>query len=93
VFPPGTTEVKSTATGSAGQTNSCSFFVTVNCQTQGSITVELGRTGLTLNWTGSPGNLESAPTLNGPWQTIATGVNSYVAPLSTTSNAFFRVRH
>ena len=39
LFPTGTTEVISTATSLAGQSNSCSFFVTVQCQTQGAITI------------------------------------------------------
>jgi len=93
LFAPGVTKVTSTATSLAGQSNTCSFLITVECQVQGGITVESGRTGLTLRWTGSPGTLESAPTISGPWSTVITGVNSYFAPISTTSNAFFRVRY
>jgi hypothetical protein len=91
VFPPGKTEVKSTATSLAGESSSCSFFVTVECQ--GSLSVQTGRDGLTINWNGSPGTLESAPAITGPWRTVTSGVNTYFAPLSTQSNAFFRVRY
>jgi len=91
LFPPGTTEVRSTATSLAGLSANCSFFVTVNCQ--GGIMAEPGGNGLTLSWTGSPGTLESAPTVNGPWRTVVSGVNFYIAPISTLSNAFFRVRY
>lgn len=91
VFPPGATEVKSTATSLAGETNSCSFFVTVQCQ--GGLAIEQGRNGLTISWTGSPGTLESAPAVSGPWRAVISGVNTYVAPLSIQSNVFFRVRY
>jgi hypothetical protein len=91
LFPPGTTQVNSTATSLAGQSNSCSFTVTVVCQSR--ISLSTGPNGLTLNWAGSPGTLESAPTVTGRWQTVVTGVNSFVAPISTRSNAFFRVRY
>jgi hypothetical protein len=90
LFPPGTTVVNSVATSLAGQSNSCSFTVTVACQ--GRITVTRGRNGLVFTWTGTPGTLEFAPSITGPWLPLATGVNTYVHQPGDKQE-FFRVRH
>ena len=90
LFPAGTTPVNCTATSLAGQTNSCSFDVTVLCQ--GRITVTTGRLGLVFTWTGSAGTLEHAESVLGPWEPLVSGVNTYFHQ-PTGKQEFFRVRH
>jgi hypothetical protein len=92
LFPPGVTVVNNVATSLAGNTGTCSFTVTVRCPGEITVTRGTGNT-LNLNWTGSSGFLERAPTVLGPWQTVTGGVNSVTLPITTTSNAFFRIRH
>ena len=90
VFPVGVTTVICTAKSLAGEVDSCSFTVTVNCQ--GRITGENGPFGLVLNWTGSPGALERSADPSGPWSQVTTGVNRYkVRP--GASQEYFRVRY
>jgi hypothetical protein len=93
VFPIGTTVVTNVATSLAGNTANCTFTVTVECSGEITTDVAPGGGALNLNWTGSPGSLETAPTVLGPWQVYTSGVNSATVPISTQSNAFFRVRH
>jgi hypothetical protein len=92
VFPPGVTVVNNVATSLAGETNSCSFSVTVECAGTITLSVAPGK-NLNLNWTGSSGVLESASTVTGIWQVVTSGVNSVTLPINTKSNRFFRVRH
>lgn len=91
LFPPGKTLVTVEAVSAAGQKASCEFEVTVLCGGTVTITPSPTGGGLTINWTGSTGTLESAPTPTGPWRDVISGVNSYTAPI-TSSNEFFRVR-
>jgi hypothetical protein len=92
LFPPGVTVVNNVATSLAGNTGTCSFTVTVRCPGEITVTRGTGNT-LNLNWTGSSGFLERAPTVLGPWTTVTGGVNSATLPIITGSNSFFRVRH
>ena len=90
LFPIGTNLVTSTATSLAGESSSCTFVVTVSCQ--GRITVTTGRVGLTFTWTGSPGTLERAEAITGPWQPLVSGVNTFDYQ-PTGKQEFFRVRN
>jgi hypothetical protein len=90
VFTAGTTQVNCTATSLAGQSNACSFAVTVLCR--GQITVAPGRLGLFFSWTGAPGTLERAESVTGPWQPLVSGVNSFNYQ-PTGKQEFFRVRY
>lgn len=86
-FPSGTTSVTSVATSLAGQSNTCSFTVTVLCDRR--VTAVSGRNGLTLSWVGLA-TVQFATNPVGPWSNVVSGVNQYVAPLSG-KQGYFRV--
>jgi hypothetical protein len=50
-----------------------------------------GQPGLTLSWSGLGVVLEQAPTLNGPWTTVAGALSPYTPPVTGTAR-FFRLR-
>lgn len=97
VFPPGITQVDSVATSLAGNTNTCSFLVEVRCASEMTTQVISDGTELQISWEGSPGVLEKAPTVVGPWEVanpqFPFPVNSTTVPIATTGNMFFRVRY
>lgn len=86
-FPSGTTQVTSVATSLAGQSNTCSFAVTVLCDRR--ITALTGRGGLALSWDGL-GTVQFATNPLGPWSNVVSGVSQYLAPL-TGKEGYFRV--
>lgn len=86
-FPSGTTSVTSVATSLAGQSNTCSFTVTVLCDRR--VTAVSGRNGLTLSWVGLA-TVQFATNPVGPWSNVVSGVSQYVAPL-TGKQGYFRV--
>jgi HYR domain len=87
-FPGGTTIVTNTATSLAGQSNSCSFSVTVLCDTR--IHFVRGTNSLILSWSGIA-TLENTTNLGGPWVPVINAVSPYTAPL-TGPQRYFRVR-
>jgi hypothetical protein len=91
LFPPGVTTVVCQVPDATGQGASCTFTITVRCA--GTITATLTQANtLTVSWTGSPGTLQAAPAVTGPWREVTNGVNSAVVPVSGQAE-FFRVRH
>lgn len=88
-FPSGTTLVTSVATSLAGQSNTCSFKVTVLCDRR--VTLVTGRDGLSLSWAGLA-TLQFATNPVGPWSNVVSGVSQYNAPLSGRQG-FYRVQY
>ena len=66
-FPDGTTVVTNTATSLAGNSNSCTFTVTVLCDTR--IQIARGKNGPVLTWPAN-GTLESTTKLGGRWDPV-----------------------
>ena len=89
VFPVGKTTVFCDATSLAGQKATCTFSVDVQCG--GGLTIHrTGEKTYTVTWTGSPGTLEQATHLNGPWSPVVSGVNSFSGTFGG-DQVFFRV--
>ena len=89
LFPPGKTTVNCNATSLAGQKDSCAFSVDVQCG--GGLTIHrTGNNTYTVTWTGSPGTLEQATHLNGPWSPVVSGVNAFSGTFGG-EQLFFRV--
>jgi hypothetical protein len=87
-FPSGTTVVTNVATSLAGQSNSCSFSVTVLCDTR--VQLVRGPNGLTISWSGM-GTLETTTDLGGRWVPVENAVSPYPVTLMGPRQ-FFRVR-
>jgi hypothetical protein len=87
-FPSGTTIVTNVATSLGGQTNTCTFKVTVLCDARVNI-VGINNNNLTLSWVGSA-TLQFATNPAGPWSNVVTGASQYIAPL-TGKQGYFRV--
>lgn len=89
-FPVGTTVVTNVATSLAGNTAVCTFTVTVTCEQK--VNAALGRTGgMYLNW-GRLGTLEYSVNPTGPWFTVTSNTNQFLAP-TTGPRGFYRVRY
>jgi hypothetical protein len=88
-FPVGTTVVTNVATSLAGNTAVCTFTVTVTCEQK--VNAALSRTGIYLNW-GRLGTLEYSVNPTGPWFTVTSNTNQFLAP-ATGPRGFYRVRY
>lgn len=88
-FPAGTTVVTNVATSLAGQSNSCTFTVTVACNPQ--INIARGANGLTLSWLGTA-TLESKSNIAGIWSPVPNATSPYIVP-TTGPQQYFRVRY
>ena len=78
LFPNSSTRVVVSATSPDGVSETCTFSVTVKCDTS-PITVGIsqsGGTNLTLNWNGG-GALQQAAVLPGPWITVSNAVSPF----------------
>jgi hypothetical protein len=85
VFPPGITTVHCLAADACGNTNQCSFTVTVG----GSVlTIERA---IIIQWT-CTGTLQGADDLTGPWLDIP-GATSPYAVATSAARKFYRVRN
>ncbi|MCX8155586.1 MAG: GEVED domain-containing protein [Verrucomicrobiae bacterium] len=88
-FPVGTTVVTNVATSTAGNTAVCTFTVTVTCEAK--VSAALNRNGMFLNW-GRMGTLEYSVNPTGPWFTVTSNTNQFLAP-TTGPRGFYRVRY
>ncbi len=85
LFPLGETVVNSVAIDACGNTNACSFKVTVGTGTQLSI-----ERAVIVRW--SCGTLESANDLGGPWADVPGATSPYSTPASEAQR-FYRTRN
>lgn len=88
-FPSGTTVVTNVGTSLAGQSNTCTFTVTILCDRR--IRAVSDSQGLTLTWDGLA-TVQFATNPAGPWSNVISGVSRYSAPL-TGKQGFFRVQY
>lgn len=88
-FAGGTTVVTNVATSLAGQSNTCTFAVTVLCDT--SLHFSRGANGLVLSWSGIA-TLETKAKLTDLWVPVANASSPYTVPL-TGPQQFFRVHY
>ena len=91
-FPAGTTVVTAIALSPSGQSATCSFKVTVECDRRASIGLAPNGREFTVEWSGPQATLEQAPTPTGPWLPVVSGVNSYTSRMGGTQS-YFRVRY
>jgi hypothetical protein len=85
VFPLGTTTVLCVATDGCGNTNQCTFTVSV---TGSALTIERA---IILTW-GCGGTLQSADDPGGPWTDVPGATSPYATP-TTAAKKFYRVRN
>ncbi len=88
-FANGTTIVTNVATSLAGQSNSCTFSVTVLCEPR--INIIQGQNGLTLSWLGTA-TLEAKTNLLGPWTPVPNATSPHNVPM-TGPQQYFRVHY
>ncbi len=91
-FPAGTTVVTAVATSPSGQTATCTFKVTVDCDRRATIDRSEDGQGFRIVWSGPEATLEQAPTPLGPWLPVVSGVNSYTAQIGN-GQRYFRVNY
>lgn len=87
-FPVGTTVVTSTATSVAGQSNTCTFSITVTCDNKLQVTRQAN--GLLFTWPAN-GTLETTTVLGSQWEPVPNASSPYLSPLSDAQR-FFRLR-
>jgi hypothetical protein len=89
-FPPNSTNtVVLSAHDACGNSNGCTFTVTVRRPVLGTITYTVVAPNLILQWT--YGILQQAPTVLGPWTDVPGAVSPQPMPLSSAEQ-FFRLR-
>jgi hypothetical protein len=91
-FGSGTNVVTAFTALRGGGMARCTFLVIVDCERKTRVGVSPGGDEITLQWTESRGTLEVAPSPDGPWVPVISGVNSYRVRMFE-SQAFFRVRY
>ena len=92
-FPTGVTKVLSTVTNAAGAVETCTFTVTVECDSNPPTPVKMNiskaSSNLSIDWTG-PGVLQQATKVSGPWVSVTDATSPFRVP-TTNSASFFRI--